>query len=226
MKRILLTALVAAVLASPPFALDRAHFVELNKKGREQAKQQDWKGLRATLIEIGQAMPAPTPVYLLRMASVETHLGNRPEAIGWLQKYAAMGLKYDLAGNEDLKPLLGDAAFRAVAGEMQARTKPVQRAEAVCTIPLPDLMPADLTFDKAAGTLIFSSSQHLVLYRITLPKGGGAECGVKELPLEDQAKRWPVLAVSSDPQRNLLWMTSCAMPDFTGFPKDDEGKAS
>lgn len=226
MKRILLTAVVAAAIASPALGLDRAHFVELNKKGREQAKQQDWKGLRATLIEIGQAMPAPTPIYMLRMASVETHLGNRPEAIRWLQKYAAMGLKYDVAGDDDLKPLLGDTAFRAVANEMQARTKPVQRAEAVCTIPLPDLMPEDLTFDKAAGTFVVSSIQHHTLYRITLPKAGAAECGVKELPLEDQARRWPVLAVSSDAQRNLLWMTSCAMPDFTGFPKDDEGKAS
>jgi sugar lactone lactonase YvrE len=226
MQRFLLTVVSAAVLASPAFALDRAHFLELNKKGREQAKQQDWKGLRATLIEIGQAMPAPTPVYMLRMASVETHLGNRPEAIRWLQKYAAMGLTYDVAGDDDLKPLLGDTAYRAVADEMQARTKAVQKAEAVCTIPLPDLMPEDLTFDKNAGTFIVSSIQHRTLYRITLPKAGGAECGVKEIPLEGGAKRWPVLAVSYDAQRNLVWMTSCAMPGFLGFPKDDEGKAA
>src|SRR5262245_37212402 len=126
MKHVLLTVLVSAVLALPAFALDRAHFIELNKKASEQAKQQDWKGLRATLIEIGQAMPAHTPVYMLRMASVETRLGNRPEAIRWLQKYAAMGLQYDVAGDDDLKPLLGDPAFRAVADEMHARTKTVQ----------------------------------------------------------------------------------------------------
>src|SRR6516164_4288990 len=140
MKRFLLTAVVAAAMASPALALDRAHFVELNKKGREQAKQQDWKGLRAALIEIGQAMPAPTPVYMLRMASVETHLGNTAEAIQWLKKYAAMGLKYDVAQNDDLKPLLTDAAYAALAEEMKARTKPVQKAEGVCAIPLPDLM--------------------------------------------------------------------------------------
>jgi sugar lactone lactonase YvrE len=87
-------------------------------------------------------------------------------------------------------------------------------------------MPEDLTFDKTAGTFIVSSIQHRTLYRITLPKTGGAECGVKEIPLEGGAKRWPVLAVSYDAQRNLVWMTSCAMPGFLGFPKDDEGKAA
>lgn len=226
MNRFLLTVAATALLVSPSLALDRAHFTELNKKGREQAKQKDWKGLHETLIEIGREMPAPTPIYMLRMASVETHLGNRPEAIRWMKKYAATGLRYEVAGDEDLKPLLTESAFTAVADEMKSRTKPVQKAEAVCTIPLPDLMPEDLTFDKASGTFVVTSIQHHTLYRITLPEAGAAECGVKELPLEDQARRWPALAVSADAKRNLLWMTACAMPGFSGFPKEDEGRAT
>jgi hypothetical protein len=34
------------------------------------------------------------------------------------------------------------------------------------------------------------------------------------------------MAVSFDPIRSLIWMTASAMPDFTGFPKEDEGKAA
>jgi hypothetical protein len=217
---------LAAVIAVPLSALDRTHFIELNRKGREQSKQQDWKGLRETLIEIGREMPAPTPIYVLRMASVETHLGNKTEALRWLEKYAAMGLKYDVAQDDDLKPLLTDAAFAPIAQEMKERTQPVQRAEAVCTLPLPDLMPEDLAFDRAAGTFVVSSIQHHTLYRVKLPKAGEAECAIQEIPLEDQAKRWPVLAVSADATRNLLWMTACAMPGFGGFPKEDDGKTA
>ena len=226
MKSRLLALAVAAVVVVPSFSLDRAHFTELNKKARELAQQQDWPGLRQALIEIGREMPAPTPIYMLRMASVETHLGNKTEAIRWLEKYASMGLKYDIAKDDDLKPLLTDAAFAPVAQQMTERTKLVQKAEGVCALPLPDLMPEDLTFDRASGTFVVSSIQHHTLYRVTLPKAGAAECGLKEIPLEDQAKRWPVLAVSADAARNLLWMTSCAMPGFIGFPKEDEGKAA
>ena len=228
MKICALVLTATTLLAMPSFALDRAHFIELNKKARELSKQKDWKGLRAALIEMGQALPAPTPVYMLRMASVETHLGNAAEAIQWLKKYAAMGLRYDVAQDDDLKPLLAEAAYAPVAEEMKSRTKPVQKAEGVCAIPLPDLMPEDLTFDKASGTFVVSSIRHHTLYRITLPKEerGAAECGVNEIPLEDQARRWPVLAVSADAKRNLLWMTACAMPGFTGFPKEDDGKAT
>jgi hypothetical protein len=222
----LLALAVAAIFAVPSVSLDRAHFIELNKRGREQAKQHDWKGMRDTLIEIGREMPTPTPLYMLRMASVETHLGNKADAIRWLEKYAAMGLKYDVAQDNELKPLLADAAFAPVAQQMQERTKRVQKAEAVCTLPLPDLMPEDLTFDRASGTFVVSSIQHHTLYRVTLPKAGAAQRALQEIRLEDQAKRWPVLAVSADVARHLIWMTACAMPGFTGFPKEDEGKAA
>lgn len=230
MKRRMLALLVATICtgvsSSSAFSLDRAHFIELNKKGREQSKQQDWKGLRETLIAIGREMPAPTPIYMLRMASVETHLGNKTEALRWLEKYASMGLKYDLASDDDLKPLLAEAAFAPIAQEMKERTKPVQRAEAVCTLPLADLMPEDLTFDRGAGTFVVSSIQHHTLYRLKLPTAGEAECALQEIPLEDQAKRWPVLAVSADATRNLLWMAASAMSGFGGFPEEDAGKTA
>ncbi len=226
MKTCLLVVVVNLAVLVPSSALDRAHFIELNKKGREQAKQQDWKGLRETLIEMGREMPAPTPIYMLQMASVEMHLGNKAEAIRWMEKYAAMGLKYDVAQDDDLKPLAADAAFSPVTDEMKERTRRIQKAEAVCTLPLSDLMPEDLTFDRAAETFVVSSIQHHTLYRVKLPRAGEAECTLEEIALEDQAKRWPVLAVSADPARHLLWMTACAMPGFTGFPKEDEGKAA
>src|SRR5215469_16813808 len=150
MKRHWLVIAVLLMTSASTFPLDRAHFLELNKKGREQAKQQDWKGLRETLIEIGKEMPGPTPVYFLRMASVETHLGRTTEAFEWLQKYADMGLKYDLAGDNDLKPLLADPSSKEAAGKlernMEERTKSIQRAEAICVFSLADLMPEDLTF--------------------------------------------------------------------------------
>lgn len=226
MRRWFQVALLVCAIAGSAHPLDRAHFIELNKKGSAQARQKDWKGLRETLIAIGREMPAPTPIYLLRMASVETHLGNNAEALRWVEKYAAMGLKYDIAADDDLKPLVADPGFAAVAEDMKERTQAIQKAEAVCTLPLPDLMPEDLTFDHAANTFVVSSIWHHTLYRVKLPKAGEAECALDEMPLEPESKRWPTLAVSADPKRNLLWMTADAMPGFTGFPKEDEGKAA
>ena len=72
----LLTLIVTVFFFIPSCAMDRAHFIELNKRASELAKEKNWKGLREALIEIGREMPAPTPVYLLRMASVEARLAD------------------------------------------------------------------------------------------------------------------------------------------------------
>jgi hypothetical protein len=175
-------------------------------------------------------MPGTTPRYLLRMASVETHLGHTPEALKWMEQYASMGLTYDIAGDEDLAPLAKDEGFKPIAARLRENTKPVEKAELVCTLPLPDMMPEDLTFEKASRTFVMSSIQHHTLYRVSLPvslpKTGSQECAVAEIPLPEEARRWPTLAVSSDATRNVLWMTASAMPGFAGFPNEDDGKAA
>ena len=172
------------------------------------------------------------------MASVETHLGNKAAALQWMERYAAMGLTYDLAGDDDLKPLLSEAGWKKIAAQMEQHAAPVMHADEVCTLPIVDLMPEDITFNKTSGAFIVSSIQHHSLYRVSLPKGSDSprgskvsensksDCEVKELPLEAQAKHWPVMAVSFDPARKLVWMTSSAMPGFSGFPKEDDGKTA
>src|SRR5262249_9792826 len=140
--------------------------------------------------------------------------------------YADMGLSYDVSKDDDLKPLLENSGFHKIEQQMKERTKRIQQLEPVCTLPLADLMPEDLTFDKSSGTFIVSSIQHHGVYRLSLPQKAKTECELKELPLDAEARRWPVLAVSYDNTRNVLWMTSSAMPEFAGFPKEDEGKAA
>lgn len=214
----------------PAAAMDRAHFLELNQRAAELRKQKDWAGLRQALIEIGHEMPGAPPRYLLRMASVEMHLGHTSEALKWMERYASMGLTYDVASDDDLAPLAKEERFRIIAARMRENVKPIEKAELVCTLPLLDMMPEDLTFEKASRTFVMSSIRHHTLYRVSLPaslpKTGSQECTVAEIPLPKDAKRWPTLAVSSDATRNVLWMAASAMPGFTGFPKEDDGKAA
>ncbi len=230
MKRLLAAATVAAIFfATVPDharAMDRAHFLELNKKGRELAKQKDWKGLRAILTEIGKELPSPTPNYLLRVASVEAHLGHNAEALQWMQRYADMGLSYDVASDDDLKPLLNEPGWSKIAAQMKNRALPVMHTQEVCRLSVTDLMPEDITFHRASGEFIVSSIRRHSLFRFKLPSGDSKECMLTELPLENEAKRWPVLAVSADTRTSAVWMTQAAMPGFNGFPKDDEGKTA
>src|SRR5436853_2683255 len=217
---------VGLAVALPSFSVDRTQMVDLNKKAQAFAKEKDWKGMRGALLEIGQAIPAPTPFYMLRMASVEALLGNQSEALGWMRRYAAMGLTYEVSTDQELKRLGDEKGFKEIAATMQENSKPVLNAEVVCSLPLADMMPEDLTFEKAAGTFVASSVQHHTLYRVSLPNKGSQECTLQEIPLEASAKRWPVFAVSADDKRNLLWMSTSASEGFSGVQVADNGKAA
>ena len=223
---------VALLLASVSFmhAIDRAHYRELSQKIGVAAKQKDWQAARELLTEIGRELPAPTPRYLLTMASVEAQLGHKAESLKWLEKFAATGLNLDLSKDEELKGLLADPAGEKIAAQMKQRSLPKTGTELVCSLAQADTMPEDIAYIKAGsskseGSFYVSSIQHHTLYRVLLPRAGSKECNIQELPLSDEAGRWPTLSVSGDPTRNALWITASAMPGFTGFPKEDEGKA-
>jgi len=223
---------VALLLASVSFthAIDRAHYRELSQKLGVAAKQKNWQAARDLLTDIVRELPAPTPRYLLTMASVEAQLGHKAESLKWLEKFAATGLNFDLSKDEELKGLLADPAGQKIAAQMKQRSLPKSGTELVCSLAQADTMPEDIAYIKAGsskseGSFYVSSIQHHTLYRVLLPRAGSKECNIQELPLSDEARRWPTLAVSGDPTRNALWITASAMPGFTGFPKEDEGKA-
>jgi sugar lactone lactonase YvrE len=220
-------AVLSLLLSSrtPVAAIDRAHYQELTKELRERAKQKDWQGSREVLAKIGRELPVATPRYLLMVASIEAHLGHKTEALDWLQRFAATGLSYELEKDNDLKGLLNEPVGQQLAAEMKKNSKPVMKTEFVCSLPQADTMPEDIAYVKSSGSFIVSSVRHHTLYRVTLPKAAQAQCSMEELSLSAEVKRWPILAVSFDPQRKVLWATASAMPGFSGFPKEDEGKA-
>jgi sugar lactone lactonase YvrE len=225
LKKLLHCLLILAACVASSNAIDRDSYLALAKRLDERAQAKDWQGAHEVLVEIGRELPSPTPRYLLLNASVEAHLGHKAEALQWLRKFSATGLSADISQNAAMKPLLDEAAGQKIAAQMKENTKPVTNAELVCSLPQADIMPEDIAYVKPSGTFIVSSIQHHSLYRVTLPKAGGKECAMQELSLPQDAKRWPTMAVSFDPRRKALWVTASAMPDFSGFPKEDSGKA-
>jgi len=227
---ILLSALILAG-STQSYAIDKARYRELFQKLSEAAKQKDWHGARGVLIQIRRELPAPTPRYMLSVATIEARLGHKDEALKWIKKYAATGLSFDPSKDEDLKVLMASGTGTKIAALMKERGLPVTNAEFVCELPQVDTMPEDIAYlkgsdTKSAGSFYVSSIQQHTVYRVSLPKAGGRQCTMEELPLPAEAKRWPTLALSADPRRNVLWVTASAMPGFSGIAKEDEGKAA
>jgi len=215
----------ALSLACPSFGFDRAHFDALNHQAKLSIEKQDWNSVRSLLIEMGRELSIPSPNYMLQMASVENRLGSKAEALSWMKRYAATGLSFNPHSSPGLKSLASDKAFQKISADMQNHAEPVSRLDVVCALPLADLRPEDITFEAGSGDFIVSSLDHHTAFRVMLPKQGVGDCSLKEIPLEESIRRWPVMAVSFDRSRNVLWLTSSAMPDYHGVPASDSGKA-
>jgi sugar lactone lactonase YvrE len=230
--RLAIIFLSALMLAGSTYSygIDKMRYRELFQKLGEAAKQKNWQAARDVLTEIGRELPAPTPRYMLSVATIEARLGHKDEALKWIEKYVATGLSFDPSRDEDLKAFMSAGTGENVAALMKERSLPVTNAEFVCELPQADTMPEDITYlkgpdTKSAGSFYVSSVQHHTIYRLSLPKAGSRQCAMEELPLPAEAKRWPTLALSADPTRNVLWVAASAMPGFSGIPKEDQGKA-
>src|ERR1051326_4300107 len=230
-RKLVFTFLSALMLAvsTHSYAIDKTRYRELFQKPGEAAKQKNWQAARDVLTEIGRELPAPTPRYMLSVATIEARLGHKDEALKWIEKYVATGLSFDPAKDEDLNAIMTGAGAR-VDFLMKERSLPVSNAEFVCELPQADTMPEDITYlksanEKSAGSFYVSSIQHHTVYRVTLPVAGSKHCAMEELPLPQEAKRWPTLALSADPKRRVLWVTASAMPGFSDIPKEEQGKA-
>jgi sugar lactone lactonase YvrE len=216
------------------YGIDRTRYRELFQKLSAAAKQKDWQAARDVLTQIGRELPAPTPRYMLSVGTIEARLGHKDEALKWIERYIATGISFDSSRDEDLKMLMAAGTGAKLAERMKEHSLPVSRAEFVCELPQADTMPEDITYlksgdAKSAGSFYVSSIQHHTVYRVSppvsLPKSGIRQCTMEELPLPAGAKHWPTLAISADPKRQVLWVTTSAMPKFSGIPKEDQGKA-
>src|SRR3954465_3859963 len=224
--RLLASFTLILLLHSVSAALDKAHYRELQEKAAALARQKDWAGYKQAVIEIGRELPGDTPRQMLVMASVEMHLGNKTEALRWMERYAAMGLTYDVAADEDLAALQRDPAFHAIANTFAENSKSIRKAELVCSLALHDKIPEDIAYVPPARSFFTTSVRRHGLYRAAKLKKASPICTAQAIPLSEAARRWPTLALSWDARRKVLWMSTSAMPGFSGFPKEDEGKAA
>src|SRR5580765_8499113 len=121
---IFLAALMLAV-GSHSYGIDKTHYQELFQKLGALAKQKDWAAARDVLTEIGRELPAPTPRYMLSLATVEARLGHKDEALKWIEKYVATGLNFDPSRDDDLKALMAAGTGTKLAAFMKERSLPV-----------------------------------------------------------------------------------------------------
>lgn len=156
----------------------------------------------------------PTIVYNLAVAY--TALGRQTDAVRMLSHLAEMGLTYPLDKAPEFAALKDMESFRAVVRKMQENRAPILRSQPAFMVDEKGLIVESVAYDSAEQAFFVSSVHKRKILRID-------QNGAMTTFASEQNGLWSVLGIRVDARRRHLWAVSAALPQMTGFTKQEEG---
>lgn len=155
------------------------------------------------------------PTLLYNLSGVNALLGNESEAIGLLQRVAAMGLIYAPEADDDFASVRGSNAFQSIVEAFGRNRRPIGNPTIACTLPSGDLIAEGLAYDSVAGTMFVGSVRKRQI--LSIERDGV----IKEFSRE-QDSLWGVFGMKVDPKARILWVCTSALPQMEGYRESDQ----
>jgi hypothetical protein len=158
------------------------------------------------------------PRLMYNLASAFALNGKADEAVGLLDRVAAMGLVYPAATDEDFASIRESAAFKTVVARFASNAAPVHRGEVALTVPLRGFIMEGIAYDPVERVFYASSVRERRVVRVDA-KGAVTEVASARDGL------WSALGIHVDAKRRRLWVATAAMPQTLGIEPSDVGRS-
>lgn len=176
-------------------------------------KEKDYVSSRNFFLQAVELRP-DHPTLLYNLSGVNALLGNEREAIGLLQRLAAMGLVYTPGADEDFTLLKKAQAFQSIVETFDRNRRPIGSPTIAYTLPSGDLIAEGLAYDPASETMFVGSVRKRQILSI------GKDGVIKEFSRE-QDGLWGVFGMTVDPKTRVLWVCTAALPQMEGYTEGD-----
>ena len=97
------------------------------------------------------------PVIYLSLAGGYAQLGNRPEALAWLDRYAALGIAAPIEDDADLQSLRSAPEFQAIRQRFRQNLRPTHHSKVGIQLTETRFIAEGVAFDPATGDFFVSS---------------------------------------------------------------------
>jgi hypothetical protein len=154
------------------------------------------------------------PTLLMQLALALAANGQHRNALGIMDRVAAMGFVYTLDDRE-LDAMRDLPAFARVVKRFEENARPIGTAKEELTIERLGLIPEGLAYDAKRKRWLISSVRTGAIFAV---KGDDVQTFV-DVP-------WGVFGMALDAKRNVLWATTTAMPQVEEFDAADKGKSA
>jgi streptogramin lyase len=157
------------------------------------------------------------PRLLYNLAIAYTLNGKKDDAIAILKRAAAMGLYFDISKDEDFASL-DKIRVAEVENLLKKNLAPVNASLRAFTIADKELITEGIAYDPVDRRFFVGSIHKGKILAIDADKN------VTEFSSPNDGL-WSVSGMAVDTKRRVLWATTTAFPQFSGFKPADDGRA-
>jgi hypothetical protein len=155
------------------------------------------------------------PTLLLQLAVALAANGQHQNALGVLDRVAAMGFVYTL-DDPELEPVRALPSFPRIAKRFEANARAIGTAKAELTVDRLGMIPEGLAYDAKRRRWLISSVRNGEILAVS---ANGDVKTLVDVP-------WGVFGMAVDAKRGVLWATTAAVAQTEEFREADKGKAA
>ncbi|MEP6903732.1 MAG: hypothetical protein ABJA66_18560, partial [Actinomycetota bacterium] len=209
--------LIFTVCLNAQTAIEMRDSVKFERQAAADYKAKDYAKFLENMKRASDLRPAHARL-LYNLAVGFALNGKTNDAVGILQRLAAMGLFFAIEKDDDFKSLFDLPRFKTIQNEFALNQKAINRSQIAFTIPRKDLITEGIAYDGATKRFFVGSIHRRKIVAID------ANGKVSDFSLEADGL-WSVSGMRVDKARRVLWVTTTAFPQMQGFQKEDDGKS-
>jgi sugar lactone lactonase YvrE len=211
---LLLATAIPAAFAQPAA---KSHY-DFRLEAEEAYERKDFAAARKAL-QSALALRPDSPRYLQRLAGAAALTGDKPAALDYLQRLAALGVGPPIERDRDLAPLQGTAEFSRILRQLAENREPRGEVESFAELPGRTGIIEGIAYRARTGDLFLGDVHHRCIWRRD-------RTGQVTRFSADDDELLGVFGLAIDEARNTLWAALTSVPEMSGYQPATRGQAA
>ncbi len=189
-------------------------------KANKAYAAKDYLALRKTLEQL-HALRPNNGEYMYQLVIAHALLDEKTPAYDLMLHMQQQGLSYDFNKTEATRNIRDTEVYDYVNDLMVMAGNPVGESENVFELPARVAIPETMVWDESRQKFLIGTVSDGSIFAVD-------EAGqiTELLKANSQNGMWAVLDILIDQPRNRLWVSSAAIPAFSGFDPADKGRSA
>lgn len=189
-------------------------------KANEAYLAKDHLAFREALQRLHQMRPNNSE-YMYQLVIAHALLNEKTPAYDMMLAMQKQGLSYDFTKTDGTLNIRGTEVFDFVNDMMVMAGDPVGESETAFTLPESAVLPETIAWDESRQKFLIGTVADGAI--LAVDKDGQV---TELLRANKENGMWSVFDILVDQARNRLWVSSAAIPVFSGFDPVDRGRSA